>query len=144
MYEHKTREYTLICEVKNFIRTLNEFNNKTGETRTEDVKCVALIPNLEYTESQIFLSDWMPEPEKQYNEVAARLLSPINTLSRLAVCREAKEVRQPHLFVMTTGVEDALKNLDGKKIKVLILEPTEENDRLLDSAPSINRTAIEQ
>lgn len=160
------REYNLKCRVQVIRQSYvdSEVTDQLQETRS-----VVLVPEIESTESMMFLSAWLPEVSKicldcgnedlrmsndecnkckstkihlGWSEVPAFITSPVNSPSRLAVLRKNNYCDQHHLFVMSSGVEDELLNMDGKTVYVKTFEGTK--DEICDTAPSLNRTARDQ
>lgn len=73
-------------------------------------------------------------------ELPAWIPHPVNSPCRIALLRENNYCPQHHIFVMSTGVEDKLINLDGKKINMTVLKPTD--DAVCDNAPSVERSVL--
>lgn len=156
------REYNLKCRVK----IINQSYTEEADGKQHETRSVVLVPDVETTESMMFLSAWLPEVSKicldcgnedirmsytkcpkcesekihlGWSEVPSFITSPVNSPCRLAVLRKNQYCTDHHLFVMSSGVEDELLNMDGKTVLVRTFEGTK--DEICDAAPSITRTA---
>lgn len=155
------RHYNLKCKVKKIRQTYREIDDgKQHETTS-----VILVPDVEQTEAMMFLTAWLPEVfmicidcgnenlkagdqkcnkcgsqkvKLEHTECASFIGYPVNSPCRLAVLRKNNYCDQHHLYVMSTGVEQELLNMEGKLISVTTFKGTE--DHLVDKAPSITRT----
>ena len=121
-------EYSLKCKVATVSR---KSDAKTQET------CFVLIPDLSTTEGMKFGSAWLPDTDKEHFELPMYLLSGLNYPCRGALFRSAPDLAVPHIFVMSTGVEDALKTKIGQTIVCQILPASQ--DDVCDAAPSTTR-----
>ncbi len=119
------RRYNLTCEIH--LREVTFLHqDKTGE-RKDTQEMIFLVPR-EGTQRDLFLAAWLPEesceygqkedgsyerPEvrRHYHEIGALGGSPISAPFRCAVFRKDKRFNDAHhIFVMSRGAEDALKN----------------------------------
>lgn len=160
-FQGTEREYDIKCEVRVFRHSYKEI----ADSRQHETKSVALIPDIETTEAMMFLNAWLPSTFKvcldcessnlkandvkcpkcgsknikmEWTECAAFISYPVGSPCRCAVLRKNDYVDKHHLFVMSSGVEDELLNLNGRYVYVKIFEGTK--DYMADSAPTINRT----
>lgn len=163
--EEKDREFNLKCSIESFNYT---FIDDDGY-RKESV-AVALLPDLEATETSRFFNTYLPEigtvcldceidlmigstvcdkcgskkihTENQI-EVGAHLAAPLNAKCLFAVLQKNSRCLQHHLLVMSTGVEHGLieRAKESKKINITILKAADIH--LCDAAPSVNKTVKE-
>lgn len=134
--------YNLMCQIVVFRKGYQEQADR-GQQHNDYM--VALVPRNDWGQYVQFLNAWMPATNKEddYHEVAMQIGSPIHSPCRGAVMRANKDVRAPHIFIMSTGVEEMLKTVYKQKPKTqiqLTVLPQDSEDEA-DDAPSINRTA---
>lgn len=132
--------YNLDCEV--YGRDASGFDLSTGFQHSHF--CIALIPDpVLSTEAAMFFYDWLPDVDhkgKQTHkpEVPSWINSPVNGPARLAVMVDNDWCHRPHLFVMSTGPEQKLRDHIGKRVNIKILPQSK--DHLCDKASSIIRS----
>lgn len=122
-------EYNIFCNVKVIEKTFKEeADNWTQHTS----KMVLLIPRFDSGEYAGFANAWLPDfidhitakekglnLDEHGNEIVMRIGHPINGPCRGFVRRANKDCPKPHIFVMSTGVEEMLKeNFDKKLFKI--------------------------
>lgn len=156
------KEYNLKCKVKVVQHSFKEID----DGRVHETKSVFLVPDFEATESQMFLTAWLPDVSKvcmdcgcdyvrveaeecpkceskrvklEWSECPSFISYPVNSPARLAVLRKNNLCSDHHLMVMSSGAEQDLIHMDGKEVRVKIFPASE--DEMCDSASSINRTA---
>ena len=156
----ESREYTLECEVQKITETYKEISDgKQHETTS-----VILVPRVETTEASRFFTTYLPDTSTvcldcgnedlrvyqdqcpkcggsthtEYSEVPSWIAYPVDGPARLAVLRKNNYCPKHHLYVMSTGAEQDLLNMVGKKVQVKIL-PTLE-DSICDVAKSVDRS----
>lgn len=156
------QEYHLKCKVK----VINQSYVEVSDGRRHETKSVCLIPDLEASETWRFLTAWLPEASvvcldcragdidfnadkcpycdslriyREHSEAPSFVAYPVNSPCRMAVMRKNKYCAEHHLFVMSSGVEADLRNMDGKTINVVVLPASQ--DEVCDSAPSVTREA---
>lgn len=156
------REYHLKCKVQKIRQNYVELSDK----RLHEASAIVLIPDPLATETSMFLTEYLPDVstvcldcgtddlriyytecpkcggtkiKTEFAEVPAWIAAPVNSPCRLAVLRKNNYCTEHHLFVMSTGVEEDLKLMDGKTINLTIL-PLDQ-DAVTDAAKSIERTA---
>lgn len=154
--------YEFNCEVKVIRQTYREID----DGKTHETKSVILIPNIEDTSAMMFLNAWLPDVFKvctkcgndyiksneyecnkcgsdqikmEWTECPTFLGYPVAGPCRMAVVRKNNYCEKHHLFVMSTGPEEELLQMDGKKINVKVFPGT--MDHIADKAGTINRTA---
>ena len=155
------REYNIKCKIK----VIKHFFFEEADGKYHETTSVFLIPDFEAGETAMFLNAWLPDsstvcldcsnsnlmfemktcPKCQskrihtpHSEVATFLPYPVNSPCRMAVMRKNNRCNQHHLFVMSSGVEDDLRRMDGKSIYVKCFPGTE--DVVADSAKDISRS----
>lgn len=154
--------YQIKCKVKIITQSYMEI----ADGRMHEATSVLLLPDLESTEVSRFLATYLPDIscvcldcnndniriyntecpkcesenlKREHTEVPAWIAGPVHEVCRLAVLRKNNYCEQHHMFVMSTGVEEILKNMDGRIVNVKILDILQDN--ACDNASSINRTA---
>lgn len=154
--------YELKCRVK----VIKQSYTEIADGRLHETKSVILLPDIESTETSRFLATYLPDvscfcldcrsenvriyhtecPEcgsenlkREHTEVPSWIAGPVNEPCRLAVLRKNNYCKQHHMFVMSTGVEEILKNMDDRFVNVKILDILQDN--VCDTASSVNRTA---
>lgn len=155
------REYNLRCKVKKIHQSYKEIT----DGRRHETDSVILLPILESSETSRFLITYLPDvstvclscgnenlriyAEKcnkcgsdkivtDHTEVPSWIGHPVHSPCRLAVLRKNNYCSQHHLFVMNTGVEQDLLNMDGKYVNLTVLSTAE--DEICDTAKTVNRT----
>ncbi len=121
------RRYNLTCIVLVKECSYEDEQSKGNQVVTE--KLVFLLPE-DTQERTLFYNAWLPESIDEHQELGGMIGHPVYSSLRLALWRATEYVRDIHLFVMSKGAEEVLKNLDGKKIALEILG--EHEDNLLD------------
>lgn len=156
------REYRLKCK----IQVINQNYKEISDGKQHETKAVLLLPDLEASETSRMLMTYLPEVsticidcgnddlriyhtecskckstkvKTEFSEVPSWIGSPVDGPCRLAVLRKNNYCVQHHFFVMSTGVEEELINMDGRTVQLTVL-PIKE-DYVADSAKSINRSA---
>lgn len=155
------RQYELKCLVK----VVDVSFIEVADGKQHETKSVLLIPDKDATETWMFFTAWLPEVSKvcldcgvdnvkigtthchncqstnlllEWNECPTYISSPVESPARCAVLRKNSVCNHNHLFVMSAGVEDELRQLDGKTVYVRVFPGSE--DHICDQASDINRT----
>lgn len=153
------REYVLKCKIKGIKQSYYEaIDDKRRETAS-----FVLVPDLEPTDAGMCMDTYLPDvgticldcneisdikfhkcPEcgserlkNEWTEVPARLGGRVNSFSRLALQRKNSYCDKHHFFVMSSGVEDELKDLEGQEIEIRVMKA--EDDYLCDHAPTVDK-----
>jgi hypothetical protein len=123
------RKYVLKC----WIRKYRGQAQQGLQGGLSEYDAVLLIPEIN-DQSGKFFDAWLPDPlESNTVEIVASMPHPVNSGCRLSVHRMDERCPARHyLFVMSKGVEDILKHLDGQKIMITVRPETE--DEVADSA----------
>lgn len=156
------KEYNLKCVIK----IIRQSYKEVSDGRIHESSSVLLLPDMEATETSRFFSVYLPDIASvclecgnedlriynencpkcdssriytEHSEVPSWIGNPVHSPCRLAVLRKNNYCTQHHLFVMSTGVEDELRNMNGRSVLLTIL-PTSQ-DEVCDTAKSFNRTA---
>lgn len=123
----REQDYIIKCQV--LIKEVGYEDFQSGGKFGSITEKLAFLVPQEGTERDLFFSAWLPafkqnqnkEIVDSHNEVACKTGHPVNGFFRASVHRANKNVREPHIFVMSRSVEEDLKNMDGKFIVVNIL-----------------------
>lgn len=111
-------EFVLRCLVD--VREISYQDVQSKETVQRSEKMVFLIPQ-EGTQRSFFFAKWLPDVEKESPEIAMVIPYPVNGFVRGCVCRRDHRCPEHHIFVMSRGAEEDLKNIHGKTIEILVL-----------------------
>jgi len=156
------QEFHLKCKVQ----VVNQNFTEVADGRQHETTSVLLLPDLEATETSRFLNAWLPDLgviclncqedvvmgtvkcpkcgsnkiKTDWSECPSFIGHPVHGPCRMAVMRKNNYCKQHHLFVMSSGVESDLRNMDGKTIGVHIFPADQDN--ICDNAADINRTRI--
>lgn len=155
------REFDLKCKVK----VIHQAYKEVADGRQHETTSVCLVPDMEATETWMFLTAWLPQAgticmacenidlnigsdtcpkcgsskvKTEHNECPAFVTYPVNSPCRMAVLRKNKYCTEHHLFVMSSGVEEELRHMDGKQVNVRVFPAS--MDYICDAAPSVTRT----
>lgn len=135
-------EYNLKCRIVVFNKA---FKEKADHGQQHQDYMVALVPRNDFGQYVTFLNAWLPAKrgDEHYNEVIMQMGSPVFAPCRGAVMRDNENVRDHHIFVMSTGVEEMLKQMYKRnpRAEVQITVLPQESEELADDAPSTSRTA---
>ena len=107
------RIYHLTTKIK-----VIETYGKQGQKDTgSSFKIAVLIPE-QNDETTRFFAAWLPDTETEHFECLGKLGYPVYGSGRFAVCRGNKNYHEPHLFVMSKGIEDIFIKKDGEKVMI--------------------------
>lgn len=159
------KEYNLICKVSVQKRSYYEIADRLNH----ETFVVLLLPRIETTEASRFFVTYLPDIgticmackkddlradhqrcphcdseaiKTEHTEVVGWLAHPVDSPSRLALLRKNNYCGQHHLFVMGTGAEKDLLEMDGKEIHVKIFSSLE--DAEADNAKSVEKEVSNQ
>lgn len=105
------RTYNLTAKVKVIRKTGKQGVKDTGS----EFKIVVLVLE-QNDETTRFYSAWLADTENENFECLATMGHPIYGSMRLAVCRGNANYPEPHLFVMSKGIEDVLVHKEGERV----------------------------
>jgi hypothetical protein len=105
--------YFLKCKLVVKETTYLDSQSKGEKLMTE--RFVYLIPELS-TQRDLFLSAWLPETPDKGEEIGLMIGAPVNGFVRACLKRKNKNIDNHHIFVMSRGAEEDLKDYyDSKK-----------------------------
>lgn len=119
------KEYHLKCFVK--VKEISYLDEQSKGSSRNTEKMIFLIPQ-ESDERTRFLMAWLPETIDEHTELGFEIGYPVFSIFRGAVKRYHKEagINLPFIFVMTRGVEEILKQVDGLYINIKSLGESDE------------------
>lgn len=126
------RRYFLTCKVA-IVRFSYQDGQTTDERQQEDE--IALLVPEQSSQTDKFLDTWLPADREGHFELAGFIDEPVGSPVRLSIHRKGTHnCDKHHLFVMSPGVEQDLKELRGRlkfwqqnKVKVTIYGEDEEH-----------------
>lgn len=133
------QRYILSCKV--LVKECSYEDEQSKGTVLVTEKLVFLIPQ-QSTQQTLFYNTWLPDYE-EYQEIGIEMGYPLYSSFRAALYRQGQFHSSPHIFVMSKGAEEMLKQLDGQLVNVEILGEQEEAllDGMLDHELVLNKNA---
>jgi len=119
--------FELSCKVLVQDVTYDDFQSKGTSLVTE--KMVFLVPR-ESSQRDLFLTAWLPDTVEEHFEIGLLLGHPVSGPARASIHRKNKDCDEHHIFIMSKGAEEDLKNMNGKVIPVTVLGEIEEQEIL--------------
>lgn len=127
--EFITQEYTFNCLVKKVSVGYSDEQSKGISNQEEEM--VFLVP-CEGSSRDMFLARWLPDSEQYeyvdsqnnthtewaFSEIGFRIGHPIFGVFRGALRRYHPKCKEPHIMVMTKGVEEGLKRMHMRVVEV--------------------------
>ncbi|MEO5348863.1 MAG: hypothetical protein H7836_04380 [Magnetococcus sp. YQC-3] len=97
----------------------------TGTTNvTEKLVFLLIEPG---TQRDLFYACWLPDTNDTPSEIVCMSGHPLNTSFRAALWRRSQFVGDTHLFVMSKGAEEVLKEMNGRSISFDVLGQQEDS-----------------
>ena len=129
--QHQKKEqqrYQLKCKVVVKEVTYQD-EQSTGTTNvSESLVFLTIEPS---TQRDLFYSVWLPDTVETPTELVCQAGHPVYSTFRCALWRRSQFVGDIHLFVMSKGTEEVLKEMTDKYIVIEVLG--EQEDQLADT-----------
>lgn len=117
------QRYNIKCKV--IAKEVTYADEQSTGTVNVTEKLVFLVPQAS-TQRDLFFSTWLMDTIEQPSEVVCVCGHPVYSTFRAALWRRTQFVGEIHLFVMSKGTEEILKELDGQFITIEVLGQQED------------------
>lgn len=122
----KPEEMRYALKAKVVAKEVTYFDEQSTGTVQVTEKLVFLVPE-QSTQRDLFFSAWLPDSPEKPVEVVCQGGHPVYTPFRAALWRRSQHVGEIHLFVMSKGAEEVLKEINGQSFAFEVLGQQEDN-----------------
>jgi hypothetical protein len=123
------RRYIVTCRV--LVKEVSYEDEQSTGTTTVTESLVFLLPE-QSTQRDLFYNAWLPDTADTPVEIVCEAGHPVYGMFRAALWRRSQFTGDIHLFVMSKGAEEELKQINGKRIELTVYG--EQEDQAIDGA----------